>query len=202
MAWRLAVRAEVVVAAAAPGRLSRVRHLAPRAIRHQEDVEVPGYSEGIARMDLPAPRRCVLIAAADFRWGRDGAGALFSVPAGGEQAITAEFRNLASADQVVLALEEGRDGCKEDGKLGGHGGKVIAARISDPVPEMGQVRAGGRDSALAEVGQCDLAAAKNFASVAHVDSAQAPDGVEVRDLAPEEAGEWIPTESWIKSKVD
>ena len=88
-AWRLAVRAEVVVAAVGPDRPLRARRRAPRAIRRQGDADFPACREGIDRTNLPARKRCALIAAADFRKGRDGAGAPVSVPAGGEQAITA-----------------------------------------------------------------------------------------------------------------
>jgi hypothetical protein len=75
----LPVRAEVVVVAVEPDLPLRDRRLAPRAIRRQEDADFPACSEGIARTNLPLCYRCALIAAADFRKGRDGAGLL--VPA-------------------------------------------------------------------------------------------------------------------------
>lgn len=173
LAWRSQDRAEVVVAAVGPDRPLRARRLVPRATKYPEDAEVPACRAVVGRTNLPVRRRYALIAAADFWRDRDGAGALASVPAGDEQATTAEVRDLASAGQAVSAPEDGRGLSAADGK--------IPVRPSDPVQEAGSAKAENPDMASAEVGQCDLDGARNSASVEDVDSAQAPDGAGASD---------------------
>ena len=189
-AWRLRGRAVVVAVAADPDRGSRARHPEPLTGRHPQDAEAPVCGAVLAGMDLPGRKRYALIADAGQSRGRDGAEALVLAPAGDEEAVTAEVWVLASAGQVDLAPEEDRDSDEVDGKVPDRaevrGGNLAAARLLNSVEETDPVRAEVRDLAPAEVGQCDLAAARHLASVADVDLAPVPDRTEVRTLG--EAG--------------
>jgi len=95
--------------AADPERPLRTRNPEPLAGRHPQDAEAPACGAVLAGTDLPGRKRCALIADADQNRGRDGAGVAVLVPAGGQEAATAEVRDLASAGQGNLAPGEGMD---------------------------------------------------------------------------------------------
>ena len=204
--WRLRDRAVAVVVAADPDRGMTVgRRRGPMA-EGQWGNTVPVCRAVLAGTDLSGRKRCALIADADQSRGRHGAWVAVLVPAGGQEAVTAEARALASAGKADLAPEEGRDPDEVDGKVPVRaevkGGNLAAARLLDSVEEAGPVRAEARDSALAEVGQCDSVAARHLASAAEVDSAPVPDRVEVRALVRAEFEVWTLAGGQVKSKMD
>ena len=166
-AWRLPVRAEAVVVAGDPGRGLRARNPEPLAGRHPLDAEAPACGAVLAGTDLPDCKSGALIAGADQSRGRDGAAVAVLVPAGGLEAVTAEIRALASAGKAKLAPKEDGDPDGADGKVPVRaevkGGSFAAARRLDSVEEAGPVRAEVGDLAPAEIGQCDLAAARHLA---------------------------------------
>jgi len=180
LAWRLPVRAEAVVVAADPDRGLRIRNPEPLAGRHPQDAEAPACGAVLAGTDLPGRKRCALIADADQSRGRDGAGVAVLVPTGGQEAVTAEVRDLASAGQAELAPGEGMDPGEVEVSILARAevkrGILVAARHLALVEEAGLVRVEARV----------LAAAWNLASAADVDSAPVPDRTEARTLV--EAG--------------
>jgi hypothetical protein len=171
--------------------------------KHPQDAEAPARGAVLAGIDPPTRKRRAPIVGAGHRKGLDGAGLL--APAGGERAVTAEARDLASAGQAVLAPEDGRDLSAADGKVTaraeGNGDNLNAAQRCDPVQEAGPARAGVRDLAPIEVEQCDSAVVLNRALVADVDSAPALDGAVAKDLVQAEVEIWTPAAGRVRDSI-
>ena len=179
--------AEVVVVAD-PDRGMTVGRPRSPAAEDQWGNTVQAWVVARVGMDLPGRKRCALIADADQSRGRDGAGGAVLVPAGGEEAVTAEVRALASAEAArsVPAEGKGRDEAEVSilARAEVRAGNLAAARHLALVAAADPVRAGARVLVPVEVGQCALAAARDLASAADVDSAPAQDRIEARTLAP------------------
>jgi hypothetical protein len=146
--------------------------------------EAPACGAVLAGTAPPSRKRCALIADADQSRSKDVAEVAVWVPAGGREAVTAEVRDIASADQAALAP----DGGVVQGEVPVlvraevPRGISVAARHPALGEEANPVRAEARVSVPVGVEECILDAPRDIASAADVDSAPAPSTVEVRVL--------------------
>ncbi|MBL7186507.1 MAG: hypothetical protein ISS70_09285 [Phycisphaerae bacterium] len=180
-AWRLPDRAVAVVVAVDPDRDTTVG--CPECPAMGGRCPVPAWVVARVGMDLPPRKRFALIVDADLSRGRDGAAAAVL-----GKVVTAEVRALTSAKAARSVPAEGKDSGEAEVSIPARAevkaGNLAAARLLALVAAADPVRTGARDLVPAEVGQCTLAAARDLASAAEVDSAPAPDRAEARTLNP------------------